>query len=232
MTGENRILYVIPARGGSKGISGKNIKPLNGKPLIYHTVEMARSLAADEDICVSTDDPDIKKVVEHTGLKIPFLRPQQLASDNSGMYEVLLHALNYYASHGKKYDLLILLQPTSPFRKPHHITEAIACWTPGMEMVASVKVTRSNPYYVLFEENKDGYLSKSKVGKFQTRQECPVVYEMNGAVYVIDVNSLLQQPLTAFEKVKKYVMDELSSVDLDTELDWKFAEFLSIEINQ
>jgi len=226
---KNKILYLIPARGGSRGIPGKNIKQLNGKPLIYYTIETARALASDEDICVSTDDPIIKDVVEQAGLKVPFLRPKELSSDQSGMNEVLLHALNFYKDQGKQYDLLILLQPTSPFRKMHHIQEAIACWTPGIEMVVGVKITKANPYYILFEENDQGFLSKSKVGKFNTRQECPPVYEINGAVYVIDVNCLLRRPLEAFEKIKKYVMDELSSLDLDTKLDWEFADFLVTE---
>ena len=226
MTVGNRVLYVIPARGGSKGIPGKNIKPLNGKPLIYHTLEIARSLAADEDICVSTDDNEIRNLVEQIGLPVPFLRPAKLATDKSGTYEVLVHALDYYTGRGMQYDLLVLLQPTSPFRKTQHVKEAIEAWTPGTEMVAGVKITKSNPYYLLFEEDDKGYLVKSKTGTFETRQQCPTVYELNGAVYVIDVNCLLRRPISAFDRIKKYVMDEFSSLDVDTMLDWKFAEFL------
>jgi CMP-N,N'-diacetyllegionaminic acid synthase len=225
----NKILYVIPARGGSKGVPGKNIKRLNGKPLIYYTLEVARSLASDEDICVSTDDENIKNVVEQTGLKVPFLRPGELATDQSGMYEVLLHALDYYTAKGKKYDLLVLLQPTSPFRKTQHIKEALRSWESGLEMVVGTKITKANPYYVLFEENSQGYLVKSKTAAFKTRQECPVIYEVNGAIYVIDTNCLLNRPITSFERIKKYVMDEFSSLDIDTMLDWKFAEFLFTE---
>ena len=114
---EKKILYVIPARGGSKGVPGKNIKLLGGKPLIYYSIEVARALANDEDICVSTDNIEIKELVEQTGLQVPFLRPPELALDDSGTYEVLLHAVNYYATQGKQYNLLVLLQPTSPFRK-------------------------------------------------------------------------------------------------------------------
>ena len=91
------------------------------------------------------------------------------------------------------------------------------------------KKTKANPYYVLFEENSQGYLVKSKTAAFKTRQECPVIYEVNGAVYVIDTNCLLNRPITSFERIKKYVMDEFSSLDIDTMLDWKFAEFLFAE---
>ncbi len=221
---EKKILYVIPARGGSKGVPGKNIKLLGGKPLIHYTIEVARALASDENICVSTDDREIKKVVEQTGLQVPFLRPQALASDNAGTYEVLLHAIDYYVSQGKQYDLLVLLQPTSPFRKVEQVKEAIESWDENLDMVVSVKETKANPYYTLFEENADGLLVKSKEAKFATRQECPTVFEYNGAIYVLNTNSLKFQPISAFTLIKKYLMDEETSIDIDTYLEWKIAE--------
>lgn len=223
---EKKILYVIPARGGSKGVPGKNVKLLGGKPLIYYSIEVARALANDEDICVSTDNIEIKELVEQTGLQVPFLRPPELALDDSGTYEVLLHAVNYYATQGKQYNLLVLLQPTSPFRKVEHVKTAIESWDENIDMVVSVKETKANPYYLLFEEKENGFLVNSKEGKFTNRQECPVVYEYNGAVYVIKINTLLNKPLNAFSKKKKYVMNEESSLDIDTQFDWKFAEFL------
>ena len=106
-----KILFVIPARGGSKGIPGKNIKPLCGKPLIGYSIEVAREFA-DDDICLSTDDPAIAGVAEEQfGLRVPFLRPAELATDRSGTYGVLLHALDFYAARGRLYDTLVLLQP-------------------------------------------------------------------------------------------------------------------------
>lgn len=224
-----KILYVIPARGGSKGVPGKNIKLLGGKPLIYYSIEVARALAKDEDICVSTDDEAIKQVVEQTGLKVPFLRPAELSTDSASTYDVLLHAINFYINLGRQYDLLVLLQPTSPFRRIEQVREAIESWQQGVEMVVGVKETKSNPYYVLFEENEEGYLMKSKQGNFLTRQECPVIYEYNGAVYIIDVQSLIKKPIASFTRVKKYIMSEETSLDIDTLLDWKFAEFLIAE---
>ena len=113
-------LVVIPARGGSKGVPRKNIKLLAGKPLIQYTIEAARALFADDIICVSTDDIEIKEVVESLGLQVPFLRPNDLASDTAGTYEVLLHALNHYETTGYYPDTLILLQATSPFRTVTH----------------------------------------------------------------------------------------------------------------
>jgi N-acylneuraminate cytidylyltransferase len=223
---ENNTLFIIPARGGSKGIPRKNIKFLAGKPLIQYTIEVARQIVDQEHICVSTDDVEIKKVVEELGQPVPFLRPAELASDKAGTQEVLLHALEYYENFGINYDRLVLLQPTSPFRQSWQIQQALDAWEVGLEMIVSVKVTKSNPYYVLFEENVKGYLEKSKKGNFITRQDCPVVYEYNGAIYVIDVKSLKKKPISLFTQIKKYVMDENTSLDIDTYMDWKIAEYL------
>jgi len=221
-----KYLVIIPARGGSKGVPKKNIKLLNGKPLIYYTIEAARKLFADEDICISTDNEEIKQVVEKTGLKVPFLRPNELATDTAGTYEVLLHALNFYKNQGKEYQAIVLLQPTSPLRTEIHIQEAIDLFSKDMDMVVSVKETESNPYYVLFEENEEGFLAKSKEGNFTRRQDCPKVWEYNGAIYVINIASLLVKKMNQFEKIRKYVMSEDSSVDIDNSLDWKVVELL------
>ena len=103
------LLIIIPARGGSKGIPHKNIKFLAGKPLICHSIDIARSVVSDRNICVSTDDAEIKRVVEDYGLPVPFLRPSELASDHASTYGVILHALDYYALQGKEYDAVVLL---------------------------------------------------------------------------------------------------------------------------
>ena len=219
-------LYIIPARGGSKGIPGKNIKELNGKPLIYYTIDVARKFAPDELICVTTDDKQIISRVEEYALKVPFIRPEELATDTAGTYEVLLHALGYYEEKGFKIKNIVLLQPTSPFRTPDHVKEALMLYTEDIDMVISVKETKANPYYILAEENENGFLEKSKVGQFSRRQDTPKVYEYNGAVYVINVRSLKCSPISSFTKVKKYVMDEYHSLDLDTQLDWYIAECL------
>ncbi|RPH30787.1 MAG: acylneuraminate cytidylyltransferase family protein [Bacteroidales bacterium] len=219
-------LVVIPARGGSKGIPRKNIKFLGGKPLIQYTIEAAREVFDDPLICVSTEDIEIKTVVESLGLKVPFIRPSELASDTTSTYEVLIHAIKHYEAKGYKPDTLILLQPTSPFRTGKHILESIQLFDYNCEMVVSVKITKSNPYYILFEENKDGYLIKSKEAKITRRQDCPLVYELNGAIYVIKVDSLKAKPLTEFTKLRKFIMDEKSSHDIDTFFDWELAELL------
>ena len=222
-----RTLYLIPARGGSKGIPHKNIKPLNGKPLILYSVEVARQLADDTNICVTTDDDAIIRVVEEAGLNVPFKRPADLATDTSGSYELILHALDFYEQKGVIYDVVVLFQPTSPFRTAQHVKEAMALYDDSLDMVVSVSESAANPYYSLFEENENGFLDKSKKGNFTRRQDCPKVYEYNGAIYVMNVKSLREKSLSEFVKIRKYEMSRELSIDLDTPLDWEFAEFLS-----
>lgn len=221
-----KALVVIPARGGSKGVPRKNIKLLNEKPLIQYTLEAARGVFSDSQICVSTDDQEIKSVVENIGLSIPFLRPKHLASDIAGAHEVLLHTLEFYENKGYCPDTLVLLQSTSPFRTAQHLNEAVALYDVTCEMVVSVKQTKANPYYVLREENEQGWLVKSKEGNFVRRQDCPKVYEINGAIYIINVEALKSKLIQNFVKVRKYEMDEISSHDIDTFLDWEIAEVL------
>ncbi|SMO61173.1 acylneuraminate cytidylyltransferase family protein [Solitalea koreensis] len=220
-------LFLIPARGGSKGIPGKNIKPLAGKPLIYYAIDVARELSTDEHICVSTDDEGIKSAVEDYNMHVPFMRPTALATDQSGTYEVLLHAINFYKEQGKNYKILVLLQPTSPFRTSQQVKEALSMFSFDLDMVVSVTESKNNPYYNLFEEDQNGFLHKSKEGAYTRRQDCPSVYAYNGAIYVINVSSLVQMPLHQFTKIKKYEMDERTSIDLDTLNDWKLAEILT-----
>ncbi len=222
------ILIIIPARGGSKGIPRKNIKPLNGKPLIYYAIDTARAITTDENICVSTDDLEIKSVVENYRLRVPFLRPDELSIDTAGTYEVLLHALDYYEKKGKHYDIVLLLQTTSPFRTAEQVKEALALYDRSQaDMVVSVKECPANPYYNVFEENSDGFLHVCKgKGNIFRRQDAPKVYEYNGAIYIIDAEKLKTTHMHKMQKRVKYIMDAQSSFDLDTMQDWEMAEMI------
>lgn len=219
-------LIIIPARGGSKGVPRKNIRLLNGVPLIHYTIKAAQEVFDDTFICVSTDDEEIRQVAEQTNLVVPFMRPKELASDFSGTYEVLLHAIEYYEKCGYLADTVILLQPTSPFRNSSHIKEALKLYSAEIDMLVSVKETKSNPYYILFEEDESGFLKKCKEGKFITRQNAPKVWEYNGAIYIINVTSLKSCSIDKFKRVKKFEMDEYSSLDIDTQFDWDVAEII------
>ena len=225
-----RTLVIIPARGGSKGIPRKNIKSFDGKPLIYYTIDCARAICQDEDICVSTDDDEIIQVVEDYGLKVPFKRPEELATDTAGTYEVLLHALDFYEKNGVHYDVVVLLQNTSPFRVPQQVKEALSLYREDVDMVVSVKECAANPYYCVFEENQEGFLHICKgEGNIFRRQDAPKVYEYNGAIYVMNAKVLKTTHMHKMQKRVKYVMDELSSFDLDTMWDWRMAEMIKKE---
>jgi len=224
---DKKILVVIPARGGSKGIPYKNIKNLNGKPLIIYSIDVARQLFEDNDICVSTDDKQIIETVENYGLRVPFIRPCELATDTATTQDVLKHALDFYEQKEQYYDIILLLQPTSPFRLKQHLEEAINLYTDDCDMVVSVKESSANPYYNLFEEDSFGYLQVSKgSGQLTRRQDAPCVWEYNGSIYVINCHSLRNRKMSDFSHRIKYPMDRFYSVDIDTELDWAVAEKL------
>lgn len=224
------VLVVIPARGGSKGIPYKNIKPLNGKPLICYSIDVARQYTTDDNICVTTDDDKIIQVVEDYGLKVPFKRPDYLATDTCGSNEVIQHAYKFFTDKGYHYDAIILLQPTSPFRKLSFIREAVALYDDNIDMVTSVCPAACNPYYDGYEETAEGLLHISKGdGNIARRQEAPSVWQLNGSIYVINPKSLMGKGMGKFTRIKKYAMSEIYSVDIDNMLDWMMAEMILSE---
>ena len=222
-----KYLVVIPARGGSKGIPHKNIKPLCGKPLIYYSIDVARQFTSDENICVTTDDAEIISVVEQHGLKVPFVRPAELATDTCGSNEVIRHAYQFYADKGIQYDAIVLLQPTSPFRKVEFLKEAVTLYDDSIDMVTSVRPAACNPYYDGFEDNSEGLLVVSKGdGLIERRQDAPDVWQQNGSIYVLNPKSLMEKGLSHFTRIRKYPMSEYYSVDIDNPFDWKVAELI------
>lgn len=225
-------LYIIPARGGSKGIPHKNIRPLAGKPLIVYSIEAARAAGAPDDhILLSTDDEAIARVARENGLPVPFMRPAELATDTAGSREVILHAMDEADRMGLAYDCVVLLQPTSPLRTADDIKAALALYTPQTDMVVSVVPAASNPYYNCFEADPEtGYLTISKGdGLYTRRQDAPDVWEYNGAVYVINPESIRKMPLGAFARRVPSPMPRNRSIDLDTMLDWTIAEVVMSE---
>lgn len=227
MISKTRYLVVIPARGGSKGIPRKNIKLLNGKPLIHYTIEAAQSIFDFSRICVSTEDLEINAIAKQTGLNYTYIRPEKLATDTSSSHEVILDVIEHYQNQGLAFETIILLQPTSPFRNSKHILEAISQFeSSDCDMLVSVKETKCNPYFNLFEENESGNLELSKKGNFTSRQSAPKTYEYNGAIYIFSKETIQSKQFSEFEKIKKYEMSAIDSVDLDEPLDWKLAELI------
>lgn len=219
-------LFLIPARGGSKGLPGKNIRTFNGKPLIIHSLEFANACKSPDDIILlSTDDEAIKTTAENFGFEVPFLRPSELSSDTSSVEEAILFSIHELEKNNLHFDKVILLQPTSPFREKKHYFEMLKLSEGITQMVVSVVLSKQNPYFNLFEEQNNGYLALSKKSDFARRQDCPEVYQYNGSIYIIDVKALKEKKrVVYFDKIKKYVMADKYSIDIDTELDFKFAE--------
>lgn len=222
-----KTLIVIPARGGSKGLKNKNIKNLNGFPLIYYTIKEALKVFNKNDIIVSTDSIEIKNIVEKYNVSAPFIRPKNLSNDKASSQDVLLHALKFVENKRNIiFDNLVLLQPTSPLRKSKHIINSLKLYNHNIDMIASVKLTKSNPYYVLFEEDKKGFLNKIIPSNITRRQDLPNIWELNGAIYIINRSSLIKQRISDFKKIKKFIMDDKSSIDIDDIYDFKLCEYL------
>ena len=224
-------LYIIPARGGSKGIPHKNIRPLCGRPLIAYTIDVARELCADSSrIIMSTDDTAIADTARAEGLPVEYMRPAELAADTSGSREVMLDAMRWAGERGVVYDCVVLLQPTSPMRTAADVRAALELYSPDIDMVVSVEPASCNPYYNCFETAADGTLHISKGdGMLTRRQDAPEAWTFNGAVYVINPVSLRERPMGAFARRIPSVMPSERSIDLDTPRDWLIAEALIAE---
>lgn len=217
-------LYIITARGGSKGIPRKNIKPLCGKPLIIYSIEMARRFAPDSHIIVSTEDEEIAEISRSTGLPVEYMRPQSLGGDNIGSREVIIDAMDYADAKGIKYDKVCLLQPTSPLRSAEDVQACLDMYTPDVDMVTTVVEAAANPYYDCFE-TQDGFLRISKGdGMYTRRQDAPQVVQTSGSVYVFNPKALREKALGEMTRRKPCLVDSSRSVDLDTPLDWAIAE--------
>ena len=222
-------LIVIPARAGSKGIPGKNIKYLAGKPLISYTIEFALKIKRKTDfVCVTTDDPGVIEIAQSYGSEVCIIRrPNNLSKDNIGMTDVIQHAVIEFEKLNFYFDKILLLQPTSPFRIIEDYINLSELLGDNIDMVVSVKKSKLNPYYTLFEEDESALLKKSKDGDFTCRQDCPDVFEYNGSMYLIKKGSFLIYGLHGNLKVKKMLMPEERSIDIDDPIDWIIAEFFA-----
>ena len=216
-------LFIIPSRAGSKGIPNKNKKLLNGKPLIAYSIECALAVSKPKDICISTNDDDIIGIATQFGIDVPFKRPEELSTDSASAFDVLKHAVSYYQNNGKIIDAIVLLQPTSPLRKDIHLKEALELYKSEIDMVVSVNIASTK---LVFNENESGFLEKESTTYYEKRQDAKNKYNYNGAIYIINTNSLMHKNIFEFNKIVKYQMDDISSMDIDTPLDWKIVEYL------
>ncbi|NJY63637.1 acylneuraminate cytidylyltransferase family protein [Salinimicrobium sp. CDJ15-81-2] len=224
-----KILGLIPARGGSKGIPGKNIKPLQGKPLLQYTFESARDSKKLSKLILSSDDPEIIAVAERIGLEVPFTRPAALAADDTSSLEVVQHALNFFAQKGENFDAVCLLQPTTPFRRPGLIDEAIGKFISGnFDSLISVRKVppEFSPHWVFEEVNGRLKIATGETEIITRRQELPKAYHRDGAIYLTKTEVLLEQNSLYGRNIGFIDTTGDPYVNIDTQEDWEEAEFL------
>ena len=226
---ENRILALIPARGGSKGIPHKNIIPVAGKPLIRYTIDAALQSRYIDYVLVSTDDEEIARVAKACGAQVPFLRPAELAADTSRTVDAVIHAAETLKQHGETFDSLVLLQPTSPLRTAEDIDGAIEkFYTGGRQAVVSVSPVEDHPVLVrTIEQTTDGERLKPLLAGSSTvrRQDMPAFYRVNGCIYINAMEELNGD--TSFnDNPAPWVMEKSHSVDIDEPADLALAEYL------
>ena len=226
----SNILCTICARGGSKGVKNKNIKELNGKPLIAYTIEQAKASGLFEHIVISTDSDDIANVAKKYGAEIFFKRSDEMASDTAGKLDVIKDAFKkseeYY---NKTFDYLIDLDATAPLRLTEDIINSFKQFKENNnDNLITAMPSRRSPYFNLVEQDKDGkvYLSKKIDSAVVRRQDAPKSYDMNASIYIWKREIILNENSIFLEKTGLYVMPEERSIDIDNELDFKFVEFL------
>jgi CMP-N-acetylneuraminic acid synthetase len=225
-----RVVALIPARGGSKGVPGKNLRLLGGRPLVAHTVEHALGARSLHRVVLSTDDARIAEAGREAGAEVPFLRPAELARDETAMIEVVLHALDWLAERGDPVDALCLLQPTTPFRRPDDVDRCVELLAgSGADTVLSLRriPDEHNPHWA-WEMDGSGRvrLATGEAEPISRRQELPVAYHRDGAVYVTRAAVIRRRRSLYGDVVVGYESPDPRWVNIDTEEDWRRAEAL------
>jgi CMP-N,N'-diacetyllegionaminic acid synthase len=223
-----KILATICARGGSKGVPGKNVRPLAGKPLIVHTIDTARKCRLIDRIIVSTDSPQIAEIARNSGAEVPFIRPPELAADTAPKLAAIKHAVRFLETQQAYHpDIIVDLDPTSPLRTVRDIEACISLVRDeGADNVFSVVPAHRNPYFNMVEVvGGRVQLVKCLDTPLTRRQDAPPVYDMNASIYVWKKEALLGNDSLFLERTRIYEMPEWAR-DIDGEIDFKFAEYL------
>jgi len=220
-------LILIPARGGSKGIPKKNMALLGGKPLIEFTIRAALKARLPGKICLSTDDEEIRNFGLRFPIEAPFLRPAQLARDDSSTVPVMIHALYWYEKNrGFFPEFLVLLQPTCPFRSPESVRKAyMSILATGVDNLISVNPVREHPCEYIVRKEKGFKFVLPPPGK-HGRQHFPEVFFINGAIYITRISYLQKHNKTFDEMAQLYFLKQQESIDIDMPGDLEFANWL------
>lgn len=224
-------LCTICARGGSKGVPGKNVRDLDGRPLLVHSIDHARASRAFDAVAVSSDDETILRIAREQGVDVLVTRPDELASDVAGKPAAIAHAVREAeAALGTRFDTLVDLDVTSPLRLPSDVTAAVELLeSSDADNVISAAPARRSPYFNLVEVDGDGHvhLSKPLPATVVRRQDAPRAFDMNASIYVWRRDTFLADPKVFYDRTLLYEMPEERSVDVDSELDWLIVEHLA-----
>ena len=221
---KGKFLFIIPARGGSKGVPRKNIRDLAGKPLLVWTIEEAKKSKFADRIVLSSEDAEIIHVTKKHGCEVPFVRPDELAQDNTPGIDPVLHAIEQCPG----YEYVVLLQPTSPLRTVEDIDGCIQFFLDNQAASCiTLKEAEESPFWMYTKNNVGQLKNLIKQDSIITRrQDLPKVYALNGAVYVATVEFVRQNKSFLTEETIGYVMPEERSIDIDVEIDFKVCEFI------
>lgn len=225
---KNRIIAIIPARGGSKGLPRKNIKPLLGKPLIAWTIEQAKKSEYIDRIIVSTEDKEIGEIAKEYGAEVPFLRPKALARDDSPTIDAIIHAINWFEARGEYFDIVVLLEPTSSLRKENDLDNAIELFIKNIDKVDSLvsvgEVHLENPY--IMKKIEKGYvkpLIEIDENIYQ-RQQMPKVYFPYGVIYLSKVEALKKHKTFYQGRTIPYFIERWQNYEIDDIYDFICVE--------
>ncbi|HEY9517244.1 MAG TPA: acylneuraminate cytidylyltransferase family protein [Gemmatimonadaceae bacterium] len=225
-----RTLGLVPARGGSKGVPRKNARLLAGKPLLQYTAEAALAATTLERVVLSTDDPAIAEIGRRCGLDVPFLRPPELARDETPTFPVVLHALRALEDSGERYDAVCLLQPTCPLRRAEDIDACVNLMDDsGADTVITVRSVPAeyNPHWVYFTDESGALrLSTGEPTPIPRRQDLPAAFHRDGSIYVTRRAVLLERGSLFGDRVLGHVVDRELTVNIDDAADWEYAELL------
>ncbi|MBI2677662.1 MAG: acylneuraminate cytidylyltransferase family protein [Candidatus Koribacter versatilis] len=227
-----RLLAVIPARGGSKGLPGKNIRSLAGVPLLVHAIELARHSPEVTDTLISTDSDEIAEVARSAGAEVPFLRPEELARDDTPTLPVLQHAVRWHEEAiGKRVDSVLLLQPTGPLRLPEDIRAAVHALAADPQAVGAIAVSEMpfHPRYVCAEDDGRGYLRRAfpDAPQVTRRQDLPAIYRINGMLYLWRRDYLMSVSAIDLKTAphRTLLLPKERAIDIDDEYDFRLAEW-------
>jgi len=221
-----RILGLIPARGGSKGLPGKNIKKLAGKPLIQRTLECAQESGVVDRIVLSTDDEEIAAIARGFGTDVPFMRPDELAADNTPMIDVAVHAIETLKEQEYEADALLLLQATSPFRTPDHIRKAVSLLGNNDSVCSVVALPKGNCPHYLMKITDDGHLDffMPNGAEITRRQDVPQAYKRDGTIFLTRSDVIWHDRTFYGATCVPMLLGAGECLSIDTQTDWIEAE--------